>query len=41
MIGFGQGAQIEKPSSRALEALRHEVNTCIKRIDKEMIGFGQ
>ena len=41
MIGFGQGAQIGKSSSRALEAPRHEINTFIKGIDKEMIGFGQ
>jgi len=30
-----------KSSSMALEAPRHEVNTFIKRVDKEMIGFGQ
>ena len=41
MIGFGQGAQIEKSSSRALEAPRHEINTIIKRIDKDMLGFEQ
>jgi len=39
MIDFGQGAQIEKSSSRALEAPRHEMNTFIKRIAREMIGF--
>jgi len=41
MIGFGQGTQIGKSCSRALEAPRHEINTFVKRIDKEMTGFGQ
>jgi len=39
MIGFGQGAQIGKSSSGALEAPRYEINTFIKRIemlDKEL-----
>ena len=39
-IGFGQGTQIGKSSSRALEATRLEINTFIKRLDKEKIGFG-
>ena len=38
-IGFGQGAQIGKSSSRALEAPGLEINIFIKRIDKEKIGF--
>ena len=38
---MGLGTQIGKSSSRAIEAPRHEINTCIKRIDKEMICFGQ
>ena len=38
-IGFGQGTQIGKPSSRALEASRLETNTSVKRIDKEKICF--
>ena len=41
MIGLGQGTQIGKSSSRAIEAPRHEINICINRIDAEMIGFGQ
>jgi len=41
MIGFGQGTQIGKSSSRALEVPRHDINSCIKRIDKDMIGFGR
>ena len=39
-VGFGQGAQIGKSSSRALEAPRLEIISSIKRIDKEKIGFG-
>jgi len=38
MIGLGQGIQIGKSTSRAP---RHEINTFIKQIDKEMIAFGQ
>ena len=38
-IGFGQGTQIGKSSSRSLEASRLEINTFVKRIDKEKIGF--
>ena len=41
MIGFGQGTQIGKSSSRALEAPRHEINSCIKGTEKEMTGCGQ
>jgi hypothetical protein len=41
LIGVVLGAQIGKSSSRALEAPRHEINTCIKRIDKKLIGLGQ
>jgi len=41
MTGLGQGAQIGKSSSRALEAPRNEIKIFIKRIDKEMIGVGQ
>ena len=37
-IGFGQGTQIGKSSSRALEASRLEINTFVKRIDKEKIS---
>jgi len=39
-IGCGQGAQIGKSSSRALEAPRLDINMCLKRIDKEQIGLG-
>ena len=39
-IGFGQGNQIGKSSSRALEAPILETNIFRKRIDKEKAGFG-
>ena len=32
-LGFGQGAQIGKSSSRALEASRLEINIFVRRID--------
>jgi hypothetical protein len=41
MQGFGQGTQIGKSCSSALEAPKHEIITFIKRICKEMIGLGQ
>ena len=39
--GFGQRAQIEKSSSSALEAPRHEINAIIKTIGKDLLGFEQ
>jgi len=38
--GFGQATQIEKYSCRTLEAARHDINSFMKRIDKEFIGVG-
>ena len=38
--GFGQATQIGKYSCRALEAARHDINSFMKRIDKEFIGVG-
>jgi len=38
-IGLGQGTQIGKSSSEALEAPRLEINTSIKIIADETIGF--
>jgi len=40
-VGETLGAQIEKSSSRVLEAPRHEIDTCMKRNDKKLIGLGQ
>ena len=40
MIGFGQGARIGKSSSIALEASMYEINTFVRRNDKETICFG-
>jgi hypothetical protein len=37
MIGLGRGTQTVK--SGAIEAPRHEIHSCIKRIDVKMIGF--
>ena len=40
-MGFRQGAQITKSSSRTLEPPGLEIKTFIKRLDKEKSCFGQ
>jgi len=37
LIGFGQGTQVGKSSSRALEGPRHEINMFIKRIETDIM----